>query len=83
MNQEQQRVIDATVKASVRQVFAIMGVDIDVPKDVEEFRENLRFSASMRHAVNKGVLAVVALMAVGIAGAMWAGIVATISKGTH
>jgi len=33
---------------AVKKVFAILGVDVDVPKEVEQFRENLRFSANMR-----------------------------------
>ena len=31
---------------AVKKVFAILGVDVDVPKEVEQFRENLRFGIS-------------------------------------
>ena len=31
---------------SVKKVFAILGVDIDDPQQVEEFREDLRFGKS-------------------------------------
>lgn len=68
---------------AVRKVFAILGVDVDVPKDVEDFRENLRFGASMRRAADKGVMAVVGIVAVGMMAALWAGIVTTLTKGGH
>lgn len=61
---------------AVRKVFVILGVDIDDPEKVEEFRMDLRFGRSMRRATDKGIIAVVALVAVGIASATWAGIAA-------
>lgn len=42
--------VQQAAEDAVRKVFAILGVDVDVPKEVEEFRENLRFGASMRRA---------------------------------
>ena len=66
---------------AVRKVFAILGVDIDVPKEVEQFRENLRFGASMRRAADKGMLAIIGAIAVGAMAALWAGIVSSITKG--
>ena len=67
--------------AAVKQVFAILGVDVDVPKEVEQFRENLRFCASMRRAADKGLLAIIGAIAVAGLAALWAGIVSTIVKG--
>lgn len=61
---------------AVRKVFAILGVDIDDPEKVEEFRMDLRFGRSMRRATDKGIIAVVALVAVGVASATWVGITA-------
>ena len=66
---------------AVRKVFAILGVDVDVPKEVEQFRENLRFGASMRRAADKGMLAIIGAIAVGAMAALWAGIVSSIVKG--
>ena len=66
---------------AVRKVFAILGVDVDVPKEVEEFRENLRFGASMRRAADKGMLAIVGAIAIAGLAALWAGIVSSIAKG--
>ena len=66
---------------AVKKVFAILGVDVDVPKEVEQFRENLRFGASMRRAADKGVLAIIGAIAVGAMAALWAGIVGSMMKG--
>lgn len=64
-----------SAEIAVKMVFAILGVNIDVPKEVEEFRENLRFGASMRRAADKGMLAMVAVFVAGIMAAMWSGVV--------
>jgi len=47
---------DAAHKA-VKQVFDILGVNIDNAKEVEEFRKVLRFSGAMLNYSNKGKLA--------------------------
>ena len=66
---------------AVKKVFAILGVDVDVPKEVEQFRENLRFGANMRRAADKGMLAIIGAIAVGAMAALWAGIVGSMMKG--
>ena len=65
---------DAADKA-VRKVFAILGVDIDKPESVEEFREDLRFGRKLRRASDQGMLAIIGLISVGLAAALWTGIV--------
>lgn len=64
---------DAADKA-VKKVFAILGVDIDKPESVEEFRAYLRFGKKMRKAADHGFLAFIAVVAVAFAAAAWAGI---------
>ena len=66
---------------AVKKVFAILGVDVDVPKEVEQFRENLRFGASMRRAADKGTLAIIGAIAVAGLASLWTGIVSSIAKG--
>lgn len=61
-------------KEAVKQVFAILGVDVDDPAQVEEFRKDLRFGQSMRRASDKGFMAVFVLVFTGIALAAWSGI---------
>lgn len=66
---------------AVKKVFAILGVNVDNPESVEEFREDLRFGKKMRKAADHGFLAVVGLIVVGLGAALWAGIVAKLGGG--
>ncbi len=63
---------------AVKKVFAILGVDVDKPESVEEFREDLRFGKRMRRAADHGLLALVGLVVIGLGAAMWAGIVSKV-----
>jgi hypothetical protein len=42
---------------AVKKVFAILGVDVDKPESVENFREDLRFGRKLRKAADHGFLA--------------------------
>ena len=64
---------------AVRKTFAILGVDIDKPESVEEFRQDLRFGKRLRKIADHGTLAFFAAVAVAIAGAIWIGITSTLS----
>ena len=66
---------------AVAKVFAILGVDIHNPRDVEEFREDLRFGAKMRKIADHGLLALFGVIAAGLAAAVWAGITSKINGG--
>ena len=44
-------------KEAVKETFAILGVDINDPKQVSEFQQDLRFGRSMRCLANKGLIA--------------------------
>lgn len=68
---------DAADRA-VKKVFAILGVDVDKPESVEEFREDLRFGKRMRRAADHGLLALVGLVVIGLGAAVWAGIVSKV-----
>ena len=69
---------DAARKA-VKEVFAILGVDVDNPLQVSEFQQDLRFGRLMRCAANKGFIAVVVLTATSIGVATWVGIVGKVT----
>lgn len=73
-NQQCQNIADQSVK----KVFAILGVDIDDPQQVEEFREDLRFGKRLRKYSDYGMMAVVAAVFVALAAAFWAGIVSKV-----
>ena len=64
---------------SVKKVFAILGVDIDDPREVEEFREDLRFGKRLRKYSDYGTMAVVTAVFLAIGAAIWTGIVTKIS----
>ena len=66
---------------AVRKVFAILGVDIDRPESVEEFREDLRFGKKLRRVADHSLLALFGVMMAALAAAVWAGIVSNITKG--
>jgi hypothetical protein len=66
---------------AVKKVFAILGVDVDKPESVEEFREDLRFGRRMRRAADHGFLALVGLFVVGLGAIIWAGIMAKLGGG--
>ena len=68
-------------KDAVKMVFAILGVDIDKPESVEEFRSDLRFGKKMRKAADHGVLAFIGIVAVGLSAALWTGIVTKFNGG--
>lgn len=72
---------EESAKLAVKEVFAILGVNVDIPKEVEEFRSDLRFGATLRRAADRGLLAVTAAIATAALAALWAGIVSKISSG--
>lgn len=59
---------------AVKKVFAILGVDIDKPESVEEFREDLRFGKKLRKAADHGTVAFIVLLTGAMGAALWAGI---------
>lgn len=66
---------------AVKKVFAILGVDIDRPESVEEFRADLRFGRKLRRIADHGTLAFIGIVAAALAAAIWAGVVSKISGG--
>ncbi len=71
---------EAASDKAVKKTFAILGVDIDKPSEVEEFRKDLRFSGQLRRDVGRGRLAIVCLIASAIGYAIWNGIVSALDK---
>ena len=76
MNEFQQKqLIEESADKAIKKTFAILGVDIDDPSEVEEFRQDLRFSGRMRAAMDKGFMAVTSAVAVAMVAAIWAAII--------
>jgi len=65
---------DQAAKSAVKETFAIMGVDVDDPHDVEDFRRGLRFGNDMRKMADKGRIALFLFVVSAIAGAFWTGL---------
>lgn len=73
--------IKQSADAAVKKVFAILGVDINDPRDVEKFREDLRFGGKLRRAADHGFLTMVAAILVGALAVIWVGITAKLAGG--
>ena len=73
---------EEAAEIAVKKVFAILGVDLDRPESVEEFREDLRFGRKLRKVADHGMLAFFGVVAAALAAAVWAGIVSKIT-GSH
>ena len=58
---------------ALKKTFAILGVDVDNPSEVETFRMDLRFSGQLRKDFKHGRLVVVGLIASAIVYSIWEG----------
>lgn len=75
-------IIERSVDAAIKKTFAILGVDIDKPESVEEFREDLRFGRKLRKMSDHGSFVIVAGLVGGILFALWHGIKAAFGMKT-
>jgi hypothetical protein len=80
--ERRQKTAEDAADSAVRKVFAILGVDIDKPESVEDFREDLRFGRRLRKIGDHATLAFIGIVAVGVAAAIWTGILSML-KGGH
>lgn len=55
---------------AVKRVFEILGVDIDKPEQVEEFREGLRFGSYMMNLAKKSIAGFIIALFTSLAGAI-------------
>ena len=75
MQPNNDQLIEAAVDKAVKKTFAILGVDVDKPESVEEFREDLRFGKAMRKYASHGFMAFIAVVFAGVAGSIWYGLI--------
>ena len=75
-----EKVSEEAADRAVKKVFAILGVDINKPESVEEFREDLRFGRKLRKLADHGTLVIVGLLFTGLAWAVFEGIITRIKK---
>lgn len=67
-------IIEEAANSAVKKTFAILGVDIDRPESVEEFREDLRFGRRLRKMTGHGQLVMAGAFALGCMYMLWAGL---------
>lgn len=75
-----ERISEESADRAVKKVFAILGVDINKPESVEEFREDLRFGRKLRKLADHGTLVIVGLLFTGLAWAVFEGFISKIKK---
>jgi hypothetical protein len=73
-DEELDRLADRSSGMAVKKTFAILGVNIDEPEQVEEFRQDLRFAKTMRLYSNRAALTIISVIATGLAVAIFLGI---------
>ena len=72
---------DEAAERAVKKTFAILGVNVHDPQQVEEFREDLRFGKHLRKAAGYGILAMIGTIAAAIIGALWYGLKSILQSG--
>ena len=60
-------------RIAVENVFSAIGVDVNDPKDLQRFRDDLRFGAVARESAQKGFFALVTALVTSIGLAIWYG----------
>lgn len=71
---------EKSAELAVKRVFAILGVDVDDPAKLEEFRMNLRFGAGLRRASDKGIFAAIGAVTVMLVTALGYGLVVMVHR---
>lgn len=68
-------IAEAAARKAVRDAFLVLGIDVNVKREVDDFRDDLRFGRQIRKLVGHGMLAAVTVAAAAIAVSAWTGIV--------
>lgn len=66
---------------AVKKVFAIFGVDVDDPKQVADFQQDIIFGRKARAMADRGLFVVIGAIALGITYAAYRGIISAM-RGT-
>lgn len=64
-------VIERAATTAVERVFSMIGVDVHDTKDVQRFRDDLRFGAVIRAAAQKSAIAALTAIITLVVGALW------------
>lgn len=77
---EIRRIAEDAADKAVKKVFAILGVDMVRPSEVEQLRQTLRHAEWVRKVSGTSVMAAVGAIGIGIVAALWAGLQALLIK---
>ena len=62
---------DEAAEKAVRKTFAILGVDIDSPKEVKDFQESLRFGDKLKQLADKSLFGMLTALVTLAVGSLW------------
>lgn len=65
---------DKAAQEAVRKTFAILGVNIDEPREVKAFQQSLNFGDTLRKIADKSMVAFAVVLVASLAGAFLYGI---------
>lgn len=63
--------VERTARLSVKQAFYHLGVDVDKPEDLKQFRNDLEFGSTIRNAASKSMIAVLLAVCGAIGATLW------------
>lgn len=66
-----EKAVNQAVALAIHDVFALLGVDVNDPIDLQRFRDDLRFGGVFRNAATKGFMALIAAICGGIGLSLW------------
>lgn len=70
----EERLAEDAAERAVKKTFAILGIDVNSPYEVEQFRRDLRFAGDLRKMAGKSIVAFILSFVGIIAAAIWANI---------
>lgn len=70
----------AAADSAVKKTFAILGVDIDHPEQVESFRASLRFGDRLRKIADRSFALFILTIVMAYLGASWLGVIESIRQ---
>lgn len=65
------KISEEAAHVAVYKVFFALGVDVNDPKSMEDFREDLRFGKKLRRLADKGVMFTFSIVAASVVLASW------------
>lgn len=68
---EMNQIANNAAKQATKEVFGLLGVNVEDPQQIEEFRKDLRFGGQLRRAADKSFMGFLLTGFVALAAAAW------------